>query len=205
MRKFLKIFGITLLILLFLVFIFILILIIKGKSWRTSFESSIKEEYIVSSISEEKNVLNEKIEEYIMSSESVDFIEFTPLEISQYLYNTLFEMTVGTSLNILELYITPGNDVWNVCTLLNISNFEKFDFWLCMDVTKDNMQTAQLYVEDITLDGFDIGKIYPKILTQINQGIAEALTTANENGFVGRMLENIELQQDQLIIKGSQY
>jgi hypothetical protein len=55
------------------------------------------------------------------------------------------------------------------------------------------------------VEGIEVSKIYPEILTKVNKGIAEALVTANENGFVGRVFENIELQENQLVVKGSLY
>jgi hypothetical protein len=57
----------------------------------------------------------------------------------------------------------------------------------------------------VSIQGISIDRVFPSILTKINQGIAEALVTANENGFVGRTFENIELQEDQLVVKGTLY
>ena len=39
----------------------------------------------------------------------------------------------------------------------------------------------------------------------INKGIGEAIVTLNENGFVGRYIENIELLEDAMVLKGSRY
>jgi len=205
MRKLLKIFGIIFLSCFFIIVILLVILFVRAKSWKSSFESNIEEGYLVSSVSESNDFLNEKIEGYIISNESVDFIEFSPLEISQSLYNMIFQMITDTGIDLLNIYSEPGEDLWKECILLRLNDSENLKFWVCMDVTKDNMQTAQLYVNNITVNGLDIDRLYPAILTKVNQGMAEALVTANENAFVGRMLDNIELKQDRLIIKGSQY
>lgn len=205
MRKFLKIVGIILLVLLAIILISSIIIFIKAKSWENSFESNIESAYLVTSFQESNDLLNEKTEKYILSDKPVDFIEFSPAEISQFLYNALSEMTTDTGITIVGVYSDPGENIWQECASLRSNNRKNLELWICMDVTKDNMQTAQLYVNNITLEGLDIDKIYPDILTKINQGIAEALVTANENAFVGRTLENMELKEDRLIIKGSQY
>jgi hypothetical protein len=67
------------------------------------------------------------------------------------------------------------------------------------------MQTAQLYTTNFKVQGISVGNIFPSMVSSINQGIAEALVTVNENRFVGRKFENIELEDDQLIVKGSLY
>ena len=205
MQKILKTIGIVLLSILAIFILLLVAVFIKTRIWRNSFEESIRSEYVVNSIVESKNIINEKLEIYILSEEEVDFVEFSPKEISQYLFNILTEMTDGTSINILEIYTRPEDNIWNICGLVNISRLAEISSWVCIDVTKDSTQTAQLYVKNITIDGINIGKIYPPILTKINQGIAEALVTANENGFVGRILENIELQKTKVVIKGSIY
>jgi hypothetical protein len=205
MRKLLKILGFVFLGILVIIIILSMILLFKTKRWRDAFESNIQNDVVITSVSESNDILEQRVEEYIMSEESIDFIEFTPKEISQYLFNILTQMTEESPINLLEIYIEPADGIWSVCSMLRLSNFDRLTPWVCMDVTKDSMQTAQLYVESVTVDGIDVDKVYPSILTQINQGIAEALVTANENGFVGRILENIELQERGLIVKGSMY
>ena len=205
MHKFLKVFGIILLVLFIIILVLLIITFVKAKSWGSSFESDMEDSYLVNSVSEQSDLFNEKMEEYVLSEEYVDFIEFSPIEISQSLYNAISEMTTDSGINILSVYSQPGKNLWKECVLLKFNSVENLKLWVCMDITKDNMQTAQIYVNNITLQGLDIDKIYPNILTKVNQGIAEALVTANENAFVGRLLENIELEEDRLIIKGSQY
>jgi hypothetical protein len=67
------------------------------------------------------------------------------------------------------------------------------------------MQTAQLYAIDFKIQGINVERMFPSVISNINQGIAQALVTVNENRFVGRKFENIELQEDQMIVKGSLY
>jgi hypothetical protein len=205
MKKALKIIGITFLSLFALFLLIVLFLVIKSKVWANEFNSSINQEYVASSVAEDGNIYDEKVEEYILSQEDIDSIFFSPNEVSQILYNSLSDMLGENGVNVEEVYVIPSNKIWEVCALLNLESLRDSNIWLCANVTKDDMQTAQLYVTDIFLQGINVSNIYPPLLTNVNKGLAEALFTANENGFVGRVFENIEFQSDQLVIKGGLY
>ena len=69
---------------------------------------------------------------------------------------------------------------------------------------QDNVQSAQLYITEIKVGPFDISDI-SDVSSKINKGIGEAMVTLNENGLVGRYIENIELLGDFVILKGSRY
>jgi len=205
MRKLLKIFGIICLIIILLLATFIVYLMIKSSRWRKEFESSINSEYVVDQTSEIEERLNERIEEYILSGDKTDFIIFTPQEVSQIIFNSLTDITADGWIEITSVYVKPAERIWNICALMNLQGNRKLKAWVCTDVTKDDMQTAQLYITNLAIQGVDIGTVFPSILTKVNQGIAEALVVANENGFVGRVLENMEIEREQLIVKGSLY
>ena len=66
------------------------------------------------------------------------------------------------------------------------------------------MQTAQLYITDIYVGPFSM-RGYSKWVEKVNRGIADSIVTLNENGFVGRYLENIELLESNIVVKGSRY
>ena len=178
---------------------------IKSSRWRKEFESSINSEYVVDQTSEIEERLNERIEEYILSGDKTDFIIFTPQEVSQIIFNSLTDITADGWIEITSVYVKPAERIWNICALMNLQGNRKLKAWVCTDVTKDDMQTAQLYITNLAIQGVDIGTVFPSILTKVNQGIAEALVVANENGFVGRVLENMEIEREQLIVKGSLY
>ena len=202
MRKILKILGI---IFLGVLVLSALLLFLKSKIWSNNFEATINQANIITSISESEDLFNEKVEAYILSEEDVDFIEFTSVEISQILYDSISNITNETSITLMKTYVIPDDTSWRICGLVQLNDSKMFKSWICADITKDNMQTAQLYIEKLLLNGINIGNIFPRILTQANQGIAEALVTVNENAFVGRLLENMELREDGIILKGSQY
>jgi hypothetical protein len=205
MSKVLKILGIVFLSIILLFLFTLLFIFIKSKAWERNFEADINPEYIANQPEEFEESLNEKVEEYVLSQEDTDFISFTPKEVAQIVYGSISEMVEDSSVEITNIYVEPSVGIWKVCARLKLKDIERLKIWICADITKDNIQTAQLYITDLTVQGFSARKIYPQILTDINQGIAEALVTANENGFVGRIFENMELLENNLIIKGSLY
>lgn len=203
MRKFFKILGIITLCFLLILLSFVMFVVIKSRAWEKEFVASMNSEYIVNHGSVLTDVLNEKIEEYIMSDSDTDFITFYPKEVSQLIYGAIAETVEGSGLIITNIYVEPSLGSWNLCGRFELRDLKNIHLWTCVDISKDNMQTAQLYIKDILVQGFSVGRIFPKVLTLANQGLAEALTTANENGFVGRIFENIELMEDKMVVKGS--
>ena len=204
MKKILRIIGITVLILLVILLSFLLYLFIRMNLWEREFQANINPDYLITEISNNEDLVK-KITLYTVSPEETNFVTFTPKEIGQLIFNSLDEATGDNQLNITDIYIMPSKGKWKVCVRVKLENFEVFNPWICIDVTKDEMETAQLYVSKFTFQGIDVGKIYKPILVNINKGLAEALVTVNENGFVGRTLENIELSEKELILKGTKY
>lgn len=208
MKKVVKILGVIFVILLILLLLFIFFLIIKSHSWEKEFQSNINSQYMTNSTTEndeKMKQLNEKIEKYVMNEEDVAFVSFTPVEIAQVVYNSLSEMTKDSEFDISNVYIQPSDSMWELCALMNSEDIFSINIWICTDISKDNMQTAQLYVTDFKMQGINIGRVFPSVISNINQGLAQALVTVNENRFVGRKFENIELQEDRMIVKGSLY
>jgi hypothetical protein len=208
MKKVFKILSILFLILLILLLLTIFFLIIKSNSWKKDFQSNINSQYTANSTTEDSEKieqLNEKIEKYVMNEEDIAFVSFTPAEIAQVVYNSLSEMSEGSGFDISNVYIQPSDNMWELCALMKSDGILSINTWICTDISKDNMQTAQLYATDFMIQGINVGGIFPSIINSINQGLAQALVTVNENRFVGRKFENIELQKDQMIVKGSLY
>jgi Na+-transporting methylmalonyl-CoA/oxaloacetate decarboxylase gamma subunit len=208
MKKVFKILGVVFLTLLILLLSVMLFLAIKSNSWKKEFQSNVNSQYTASSVtedSEKEKQLNEKIEKYVMNEEDISFVSFTPAEIAQVVYNSLSEMTEDTGLDISNVYIEPSENLWEICALVRSKDLFNLNTWICTDISKDSMQTAQLYAIDFKIQGINVERMFPSVISNINQGIAQALVTVNENRFVGRKFENIELQEDQMIVKGSLY
>lgn len=208
MKKAFKILIISFFVVLIVITCTVFCLIIKSNNWKKEFESQVNPNYMVENSnknSEEIKELNKKIEEYVTNEEDIDFVSFTPKEVAQVIYTSLSEMTEESGFEISNVYTNPSKNTWEVCVLIRVKDLFKINIWVCTDVSKDNMQTAQLYTTNFKVQGISVGNIFPSMVSSINQGIAEALVTVNENRFVGRKFENIELEDDQLIVKGSLY
>jgi hypothetical protein len=205
MSKILKTLGIIALTISIIIVCITAFLFIKSRIWESEFQSNINSEYLVSESVDIESALDEKIKKYIISEEDTNFITFTPKEVGEIVRGSLIDILGTNSLEVGSIYIEPANTTWNICGFISFVKMKSINGWVCADITKDNMQTAQLYVESLKVQGINITKFYPKLLNMINKGIAQALVTANENGFVGRVFENIEFQAEQLVIKGSLY
>ena len=204
MKKFLRFLISTVLVLLISLLILIIFLFIKSKIWERNFQSTLNPGNLVSS-GELPEEFNQRVEEYILSEEGSDFLTLTPQEVGHILFRSIDQMVEGSGVELTNIYIDPSKGVWNVCARLRLKEINALNGWACADVTKDEIQTPQIYLESLKFQGIDIGKVFPSILTKANQGIAEAIITANENGFVGRIFENIELLENELVTKGSLY
>jgi hypothetical protein len=202
MRKFLKIIGLISLFLILILLLVVLFLVVSFRSWEKKFLEGMDNQYLVSQGLDFEQSITEKTEKYILSEDDTDFITFSTKEIASVILFTLRDITEGTGLEVTNVYIEPSIGLWKICARGKLSDIN-IHSWLCVDVKKDSMQTAQLYLNEIELQGIKISNIYPKALTMANKGIADSLTTANENGFVGRILENIELLESSIVIKGS--
>jgi len=204
MKKFLKVLTIIILSILIILFAIVIILFIKSKTWERNFQSEMNPHYLVNdSILPEE--FDRRVEEYILSKESTDFLTLSPEEVGHTVFGSLAQMVEESVLETTNVYIEPSKGVWKICARARLRDVRNVYAWVCADVTKDDMQTAQIYLKNLEIQGIDIGKIYPGSLIMINQGIAEAVVIANENGFVGRVFENMELLEDELIIKGFLY
>jgi hypothetical protein len=104
--------------------------------------------------------------------------------------------------NIQNICVNPSNGEWDLYIKMSFQGLQMP--WFRLDLAKDDMETAQLYVKDIYIGKWKVPEnIVENIKTKINKGISDALTLANENNFLGRKLENIELLEDKVVVKGS--
>lgn len=204
MKKFFRVVSRIVLIVLILFLLLLIFLFIKSKSWERKFQANLNPQYLVSS-GELPEEFDDRVEEYILSQESNDFLALTPTEVGHIIFRSIAQMVEGSSVELTNVYVNPSKGVWSVCARLRLKEINAINAWSCADVTKDDIQTPQLFLEDLYLQGINVGRVFPKLLSRANQGIAEAIITANENGFVGRIFENIELLEKELVVKGSLY
>lgn len=198
-----KIFRFVLIFLLSLIIFFLLFigyLSLRYMNWEKEFEKGINTAYVINQTGAESIDLGGKIAKFALSTEDVSSLELNVTEIGSVIYNTL-DSYFGENINVERIYIQPSESRWVIYTDLMYKNFS---VWISVDINKDNIQSAQLYTTEIKVGPFDVSDI-SDIDVKINKGIGEAVITLNENGLVGRYIENIELLDDSVILKGSRY
>ncbi len=169
-------------------------------NWEKDFEKGINTAYVINQTSAESIDLGGKIAEFTLSTDDVSSLELNVSEIGSVIYSTL-DSYFGENVNVERIYIQPSDSRWVIYTDLM---YKSFSVWISVDINKDNIQSAQLYTTEIKVGPFDVSDI-SDIDVKINKGIGEAVVTLNENGLVGRYIENIELLNDSVILKGSRY
>jgi len=194
----------SILILISIVVIGVLILLgfiyFKYRNWQQTFEKEIDIQSVITKESSDKIDLGEKISTFALSTEDVEYLELNVQEIGSEIYNTLGSY-LGDKLNLEKIYIIPSNSKWVIFSQIK---YDKYTVWFSFDVNKDNIQSAQIYVTDIYIGPIKVSE-YFNWVDAVNTGIADSIITVNENGLVGRYIENIELLNSSVVLKGSRY
>ena len=200
MKRFFKFLFLSILILTILLLGAIFLFVNRYKTWEKDFEQNLVSENLVISKDPLEQEIEEKIVRFTLSSESTDSLILTTREVGE-LTLVVLQDYLKEEIQVSKIYIEPNSRVWNIYTKVS---YKKLSLWISVDVNKDNMQTAQLYITDVKIGPYSIGEV-GNMVERINSGIANSLLTVNENGFSGRYLENIELLEDTLVIKGYRY
>lgn len=142
--------------------------------------------------------LDSKFKDFVLSDEVVTTVELSEDEVLTLLENT--NMLNGAEIK--NMCLQPSKGVWSIYLKINVQNIPIP--WVRIDIAKDNMETAQLYVNNIYIGKYLLPeKFSENIKTQLNKGISDALTLVNENNFIGRKIQNIELLDTKIVVKGS--
>jgi len=190
----------------FSLFILFSILLLGGyvflryRSWEKDFERVIREEYLITQENVATVSLEERLVEFVVSSSDTEFLELEVNEFGAILFDVLDGYTKGKPV-LTGMYIYPADSKWVIYVKFE---YKSIEVWFSIDLNKDSIQTAQLYTKEIYCGPFPIHN-YTDWEEAINKGIADAIVTLNENGFVGRYIENIELLEDGIVFKGSRY
>lgn len=198
-----KIFGI-LLISLMLVLISILVLLLSFKAKYTKWEDKFTKDINVENLVNKETISNsyeQKVGDFVLSNSDTEFLELTPFEISEIFFNVLDQYS-NENYQLSNVYTLPEKSQWEVCMKVDIKKVS-FDPWVCIDLNKDSIQSAQLYSTHINIGPYEIKNT--EVVGKINTGIANSLVTVNENGFSGRYLENIELLKENVVVKATRY
>lgn len=200
MKKILKISISIFLLCVLLIAIVSFILVSNYKTWERRFERNINEYNLAILPYESDGSVEMKIAKFTLSNENTESLILSPYEISSLILLTSKEY-FDKDITVRRVYVEPGNFRWNIYMEFV---YKKYSVWFSVDINKDDMQTAQFYITDIKLGNYSLGR-YFDLVYQINTGIANSILTVNENGFSGRYLENIELMEDKIVVKGSRY
>lgn len=172
----------------------------KYRNWEKSFEQDLNIDNLIDQDIAKSTDSGAKISTFALSAEDVEFLQLDISEIGSEIYNTL-DSYLGEKLKLEKIYIEPSNSKWVIYSQVR---YEKFLIWFSFDVNKDSIQSAQIYVTQINIGPFRISK-YVNWVDAVNTGIADSIITLNENGLVGRYIENIELLNNSVVLKGSRY
>jgi len=188
----------SVLLVLFLIIIGILAYpVITYLLWQKQFKSQIASMNCISNTSE-LLPLDEKFKEFVMSEDNINFIELSTKEVLSLLQST----DIISGGDVKDICIQPSKGIWSIYANINLQGINIP--WIRIDVAKDTMETAQLYVPDLYVGNILIPEnMSQNIKTQLNKGISDALTLVNENSFLGRKIQNIELLNDKIVVKGA--
>lgn len=191
-----KVFSV-LLIIVFLILGVIAVPVISYFVWQNNLQKEIGQLHCKSNLSADIS-LDEKFKDFVLSEDDVTFVELNPDEVALLLGNTNI-INGGTIENVC---VMPHEDVWNVLVKVNLQGIPLP--WIRLDVAKDSIESAQLYVSNIYVGNQLLPEqIVSSLKSQINKGISDALILVSENNFLGRTITNIELLGDKIVVKGS--
>ncbi|OGC44234.1 hypothetical protein A2400_00165 [candidate division WS6 bacterium RIFOXYB1_FULL_33_14] len=173
---------------------------LKYRSWEKEFESNINTEYLIDAKSIEEVDLDERIVKFTLSLLDTESLSLEVKEIGSILFTTV-DSYLGEEISLKKIYVEPSDKVWNIYFKVG---YQDLELWFSFDINKDDIQSAQLYTKYVYIGPFEIGR-YTDLVSLINKGIGESIVTLNENGFVGRYIENIELLEGGIVLKGSRY
>jgi len=157
---------------------------------------------IIDESSEEEDlgaIIEDKIKKFALSDTKTDFIVLTEEEML-YLFSENF--TEGGDIKVEDICIKPSEGVWQ---LYLKSKYKKVSLpWLVLDIVKDNIETAEVYIREVHVGDLELlSFLEARVREDFNRGISDGIIMLNENDFLGRRIDNIELLEDRLIFKGT--
>lgn len=185
---------------LFIIMSFIGYIFLRYRSWEKEFESSIKSEYLIDEDSIKTIDFAGKISTFALSMSDTQFLKLDVKEVGSVFFTGL-DSYMESEVSLEKMYIEPNDSQWIIYSKVK---YQDISVWISIDLNKDNIQSAQVYIKNIKIGPFSVSE-YTNWVEMVNKGIAESTVTLNENGLVGRYIENIELLDDSIVLKGSRY
>jgi len=167
--------------------------------WEREFSSNLSSKSCVSSNQVKEISFDERIRNFVFSSDRSDYIQFTKGEIL-YLISSELKKEEG-DIVVKDMCVDSSKGVWKVYLNLTVAGIK--NVWFIFDIIKDDRETAELYVDNLYLGNFQLPSFISSSLKEkINKGISDAIVLVNENSFSGRSITNIELLEEDIVVKG---
>ena len=167
--------------------------------WEREFSSNLSSKSCVSNNEVKEVSFDDRIRDFVFSSDRSDYIQFTKGEVL-YLISSEFGKEEG-EIVVKDMCVDSSKGVWKVYLNLTVAGIR--NVWFIFDVIKDDRETAELYVDNLYLGNFQLPQFISSSLKEkINKGISDAILLVNENSFSGRSITNIELLEEDIVVKG---
>jgi hypothetical protein len=180
---------------------FLIFLFAKNyQSWEETFPSS---DIFILEIPNDQISLDGKIREYNEEGKEYSFIEFTKEE-------SLFLLSDATGNSLPDwvelektgLYTSKG--LWKFYLKTKAFSFEMP--WLEIILKKEDVQSVEIFVEDVSIGDLSLKNIgFSSVVSKIDDGFGRAIRLVNDGNFAGRVFENIELGDENLVIKSRNF
>lgn len=143
--------------------------------------------------------IEDKIKEFALSDTRTDFIVLTEEEM---LYLLSENFKGEGDIKVGDICLKPAEGVWQLYVK---TKYRKISIpWLVLDVVKDNIETAEVYVREVHVGDLQLPDfVESRVREDLNRGISDGIIMLNENNFLGRRIDNIELLEDRVVFKGT--
>ncbi len=171
------------------------------KQWEREFENSyLSTDFITLPDSKIEEKIEGKVEKFGKSTEITDYIELTNNEFG-YLSSQALSTSVAKYFTVDKSITEYNNDKLKVYSRLKSSN--NITFWISFELTKDMGEGINIYIPDIYIADYSFNAYGMRnIVVESNNALRETITLINDNDFSSRTLQNIELTDKSIVIKG---
>jgi hypothetical protein len=144
-------------------------------------------------------VIEDKIKKFALSDTRTDFIVLTEEEM---LYLFSENSTGEGDIKVEDICIKPSEGIWQIYIKAKYKNISVP--WLVLNIVKDDIETAEVYVREVQVGNLELPVfIESRLREDLNRGISDGIIMLNENNFLGRRIDNIELLKDKVVFKGT--
>ncbi len=189
-------------ILLILTFVFFLtFLFVKNyQSWEKTFPEP---DILILDFPNDSTSLDEKIKKYNEDQSEYSFIELTKEE-SLLLMSNSFEQSLPDWVELEKTGLHTTQGTWSLYLKTKAFSFEMP--WLEIILVKENLQSVEILVKDVSVGDLSLRNInLGFVIEEINDGFGRAMRLVNDGNFAGRIFENIELGDQNLVIKSRSF